>query len=207
MVRLPSDRGQEVLVVLLADAAAADIVLEVRVERVMPAVVDLQVSKGSRVHRRERAFLHVWQDVVLNLLLFLRRDFDLILERAFGGVVRNLTHAFAVDAHRLVRLSRHAKELAHLRGRWRVCARLLLRQGGNVTVLITTLLEVRVFQGLCCRHAVVVVVDQQLTDHVTGLRILGHHLDQARALNPREVELHVAGDLLELVQQLLLRRA
>ena len=42
----------------------------------------------------------------------------LILKTAIALVIRNLTHALRVDAHRLVSLLSHPEHLAHLAWRW-----------------------------------------------------------------------------------------
>jgi hypothetical protein len=57
-------------------------------------------------------------------------------------------------------------------------------------------------QRLSCGHPMIVVVDQELADDVTGVWMLRYQLGQTCPFFLWEVEFHVARYLLELVKQL-----
>lgn len=75
-------------------------------------------------------------------------------------------------------------------------------------LLVPQLLEPLVLQGLGRRDSVVGVVNQQFLNQVDDFRAsMRNQLGDARSLHSRKVELHVGCVFLEVVQQLLLRRA
>ena len=57
-------------------------------------------------------------------------------------------------------------------------------------------------QRLSCGHPVIVVVDEELADDVTGVLMLRYQLGQTCPFLLWEVKFHVARNLLELVKQL-----
>ena len=99
-----------------------------------------------------------------------------------------------------MRLLRHPEHLAHLRRCWRRAADPSLKIALlNQSVLLAELFEVWVLQCLAGTQTVIVVIDQQLTNNVDGVRVLWDEFGQASALFFRKVEIHVTGHLLKLV--------
>mmetsp|Transcript_10429 Transcript_10429/g.17508 ORF Transcript_10429/g.17508 Transcript_10429/m.17508 type:complete len:288 (-) Transcript_10429:120-983(-) len=200
--------------VIFADAShdtAGHVVLEVTVKSLVLAVLDLEVCKvAAAVLGGQGPLLEVDVGVLLLLLGIdvVAGGVDLvailIIEGAVGGVVRYLAHALRVDRHGLVGFLSHPEDLAHLGGRGGCAADSTPHILLDESVLLPQLLEVGVLKGLGSRHSVVVVVDEEFGDEVARILILRNQFGEACALLLGEVELHVAGHLLKLVQQLLL---
>jgi hypothetical protein len=102
-------------------------VLEVAVESLVFTVLDFQVGEVSTAMLCcQWALFHVDTVCAFLFLLFInvirltsrRIVAILIVERAIGGVVRDLAHRFRIYRHTLVSLLSHSKDLAHLRRRW-----------------------------------------------------------------------------------------
>ena len=75
-------------------------------------------------------------------------------------------------------------------------------------LLLAKLPEPGMLQSLACGDTVIRVVDEELLNQVLNFgRRMRNQLDDARALNRREVELHMRRILLKVVEQALVRRA
>lgn len=89
------------------DYALRNVVLEVAVERLVFAVLDLQFSEvAAAVLSRQRSLLHVQPEHHVFLFLFQVEPnltgavvAVLLLERALRSVIRDFAHALGVDTH------------------------------------------------------------------------------------------------------------
>ena len=98
----------------------------------------------------------------------------------------------------------HSEYFTHLRRRWSSTVdapdtALLLH-----SILLPKLLKVGVLESLSCRHPMVMVIYQKFLDDLSRFWVLRNHLLKTCSLFLGEIELHVRGHFLELVQKLFL---
>ena len=156
-----------------------NIIFEITIKSLVFTIFNFKISKiTTAVLGGQRSFFHINIGILLFLfgvcVITTGVTTILIIKRPIWSIIRYFTHAFRINWHWFMGLLCHSKYLTHRRRSW---SRTI--NSSNISflhnpILFTKLFKISMLQRLSCRHPVIMVVNQELLNNVTGFWILRH---------------------------------